>query len=77
MDKYQEEFKEILTHSFLVDMETGDGWFTWNNKRGGDHLAASRLDRFLVTNNIAKGLGDIWENVIPTTGSSHWSVCLN
>ena len=77
MDKYQEEFREILTHSSLVDMGTGDGWFIWNNKRGGDHLVASRLDRFLVTDNIDRGLGDIWENVIHDAGSDQWPVCLN
>ena len=35
LEKFQEEFREFLSHSPLVDVETGDGWFTWNNKRGG------------------------------------------
>ena len=38
--KYQEKFKEILSHIPLEDMETGDGWFTWNNRRGGEQLVA-------------------------------------
>ena len=41
LDKYQEDFREILTLGPLVDMETGDGWYTWNNMREGDHLVAS------------------------------------
>ena len=49
LDKYQEDFGETLASSALVDLEIGDGWFTWNNRRGGDHLVASRLDHFLVT----------------------------
>ena len=54
----------------------GDGWFTWNNRRGGDHLVASRLDRFLVTKCMVRGGGEIRENVIPAAGSDHCSVCL-
>ena len=49
LDKYQEAFNEFLAQSSLVDVETGCGWFTWNNKRGGEHLVASHLDRFLVS----------------------------
>ena len=77
LDKYQEEFRELLAHSPLADLETGNGWFTWNNKRGGEHLIASRLDRFLVSENIVGGLGEIWESVIPAASSDHWPICLN
>ena len=35
LDKYQEAFYEFLAQSSLVDLETGKGWHTWNNKRGG------------------------------------------
>ena len=59
MDKYQEEFREILSQSSLVDLETRDGWFTWNNKRGGDHLVTYRMDRFPVSENITRGSGEI------------------
>ena len=31
LDKYQEDVRETLVNSSLVDLETGDGWFTWNN----------------------------------------------
>ena len=71
LDKYQEEFRETLANCTLVDMEMGDGWFTWNNRRGGDHLVASILDRFLVAKSIVRGAGEIRENVIPTAGSDH------
>ena len=59
LEKYQEEFREILAQSSLVDLETRDVWFTWNNRRGGDHLVASRLDRFLVSKDITRGSGEI------------------
>ena len=35
LDKCQNDFRETLVNSSLVDLETGDGWFTWNNRRGG------------------------------------------
>ena len=32
LDKYQKAFSEFLAQSSLVDVETGCGWFTWNNE---------------------------------------------
>ena len=71
LDKYQDEFRDILAQSSLVDLETGDGWFTWNNRRGGDHLVAYRLDRFLVLEDIMRGSREIWTNVLPAASSDH------
>ena len=77
LDKYQEEFMEILSQSSLVDLETEDGWFTWHNKRGGGHLVASILDIFLVSEDIMRVSGEIWKNVLLVAGSDHWPICLN
>ena len=41
LDKHQENFCDFLARSPLIDLEMGNGWFTWNNKRGGDHLVSS------------------------------------
>ena len=71
LEKYQEEFREILTLDPLADMELGDGWYTWNNMRGGDTLVASQLDRFLVSENFFRGVGDIRTSVLPGAGSDH------
>ena len=49
MDRYQEAFGAFQDDSSFVDLETSNGWYTWNNKRGGEHLVASRLNRFLVS----------------------------
>ena len=35
MDRFQEAFRDFLEQSQLVDMETGNKWYTWNNRRGG------------------------------------------
>ena len=57
LDKYQEEFREILAQGPPMDLETGDGWFTWNKRRVGDHLVASRMDIFSVSENVMRGSG--------------------
>ena len=74
MDKFQESFNELLSHSPMVDMETGNGWFTWNKKCWGDHLVALCLDRFLVSENIVHGIGEMQMDVLPAVGFEHWSV---
>ena len=71
MDKFQEAFSECLARGPLIDVEMGNGWFTWNNKRGGEHLVASRLDRFLVSENIMHSTRDIMAVVLPVNGSDH------
>ena len=77
MDKFQEAFSEYLARGPLVDVETGSGWFTWNNKRGGEHLVASHLDRFLVSENVMHSTGEIMAAVLPANGSDHWPISLS
>ena len=76
LGKYQEAFCEFLAQSPLVDLGTGTGWFTWNNKKGGEHLLASRLDQFLVSENIIHSTGEIVDDVLPIAGSDHWPISL-
>ena len=71
LDKYQEDFGETLTNGTLIDLELGDGWFTWNNRRGNNNLVASQLDRFLVAENIMHSTGDFMAAVLPANGSDH------
>ena len=77
LDKFQEAFNNFFIQSPVVDMEIGNGWFTWNKKRGGEHLVSLWLDRFLVSEHIVHGMGEIRVDVLPATGSNHWPVCLN
>ena len=77
MDKFQEAFSECLAQGPLVDVETGSGWFTWNNKCGGEYLVASHLDRFLVSENVMHSTRDILDDVLPTNGSYHWPINLS
>ena len=52
LEKFQEAFQDFLARDPLIDLETGDGSYTWNNKHGGEYLVTSRIDRFLNTKNI-------------------------
>ncbi|MGA2958905.1 MAG: hypothetical protein ABSF48_24705, partial [Thermodesulfobacteriota bacterium] len=48
----------------------------WNNKRGGTHLVASRLDRFLTIEDLVRDGGEAHAVVLPAARSDHWSICL-
>lgn len=48
LDEDLHHFTNFLQSSKLVDQETINGIFTWNNKRGGCSQVASRLDIFLI-----------------------------
>ena len=71
MDKFQEAFGVFHAKNSFMDMETSNGRYTWNNKRRGEHLVASRLDRFLVSETIVHGTGEIMAEVLPAAGSDH------
>ena len=77
MDKYQEPFGVFQTQSSFVDMEIGNDWYTWNNKRVGEHLVASFLDRFLVSETIVHGMGEIMADVLSAACSDHWPISLS
>ena len=59
-----------------MDITTGVGWFTWNNKRTGDCHIASRLDRFLVSKSIINLGSEIHSSTLFGRGSDHWPIKL-
>jgi len=60
----------------LVDMETSNGIFTWNNKRGGPTQVASKLDRFIVSEELILRGGNITALILPFGGLYHWPIQL-
>ena len=58
----------------LVDSETHNGHFTWNNKRGGEAQVASKLDRFLISEELVLTNREITTSVLPFGGSDHWLI---
>ena len=55
----------------LVDIETSDRLCTWNNKRGGDSQVASKLDRFMISEDIMVIDKEIIVGILPFGGSDH------
>eukprot|EP00253_Pinus_taeda_P004501 PITA_04501 len=66
---------QIFTNNMkLVDIETNNGLFTWNNKRGGGSHVASKLDRFIISEDLMLIGQEIIVRVLPFGGSDHFLV---
>lgn len=55
----------------LVNTETNNGIFTWNNKRGGASQVASKLDRFIISKDLILTGIDLSAMILPFGGSDH------
>ena len=60
----------------LVDMETSNGIFTWNNKIGGPTQVALKLDRFIVSKELLLRGSNITTLILPFGGLYHWPIQL-
>jgi len=60
----------------MVDSELSNRLFTWNNKRGGEAQVASKLDRFMISEELMLIDKEISARVIPFGGSDHWPIQL-
>ncbi len=67
-------FQTFSENMKLVDIETNNGLFTWNNKRRGDSQVASKLDRFMISEDLMLLDKEIIARIIPFGGSDHWPV---
>lgn len=72
MDKFNEMIEDLR----LVDIQTINGVYTWNNRRGGKNQIASRLDRFLVSEALLNKDVFFEAKIIPSLGSDHWPIRL-
>lgn len=69
-------FQNFITNMKLVDMETSIGIITWNNKRGGPTQVASKLDRFMVSEEFLLRGSSITILILPFGGLDHWPIQL-
>eukprot|EP00253_Pinus_taeda_P028885 PITA_28885 len=60
----------------LVDTDTNNGLFTWNNKRGGEAQVASKLDKFIISKDLMLIDKEIIARVLPFGGLDHWPIQL-
>ena len=69
-------FQNFITNMRLEDTTTHNGIFTWNNKRGGATQLASKLDRFIISEDLILSGLDLSAMILPFGGSDHWPIQL-
>ena len=60
----------------LLDTKTRNGTFTLNNKRGGASQVASKLDRFIIFEDLILICLDLSALILPLGGSDQWPILL-
>jgi len=76
LSKESLEFQNFIVKMNLVDTEMSTGLFTWNNKRGGESQLASKLERFMISEDLMITNKEIILEVLPFGGLDHWLVQL-
>lgn len=66
--------KDFIQNIWMIDLPTKNGLFTWNNKRAEPLQVASRLDRFLISDNSVHIGGEFIASILPYFGSDHWPI---
>eukprot|EP00253_Pinus_taeda_P032540 PITA_32540 len=66
--------KDFIQSNWLIDLPTANGLYTWTNKRVVPMQIASRLDRFLIFDNVVHVGGEFTAHIIPFSGSDHWPI---
>jgi len=74
--QYSLRFQSFTDIRKLVDIKTNNGIFTWNNKIGGESQVASRLDRFMISEDLMLNNKEISARILPFGGSGHWPIYL-
>ena len=64
-------FQNFLNNMRLVDMDTINGIFTWNKKRGGTSQLALRLDRFIISEDLLLTSRTMTAFILHFGGSNH------
>lgn len=62
-------FQNFIMNMGLVDTETRNGTFTWNNKRGGASQLASKLYRFIISEDLFLLGPSMSTSILPFGGS--------
>jgi len=64
-------FQTFIDEMKLVDIEMHNDIFTWNNKRGGESQVASKLDRFIILEDLMLNDKEMIAIVLPFGGPNH------
>lgn len=58
-------FQTFIDNMNLVDTDMSNDLFTWNNKRRGESQVASKLDRFIISEDLMLNDKDIVARILP------------
>ena len=64
-------FQNFIMNMGLVETETINGTFTWNNKRGGASQVASKNYRFIISEDLILTGPAMTASILPFRGSDH------
>lgn len=70
------DFKDFIHSNQLMELQISNGMITWTDKRRGPQHIASKLDRFLMSDNAIHLGGDFHASIMPQVGSDHWPIML-
>jgi exonuclease III len=76
-DPFSEKLLDLISNWDLQDIKPLKGRYTWNNRRSGLSHIASRLDRFLISNDFLLSSFDIESCIIPSALSDHKPISLS
>ena len=76
LDLGSQAFQSMIDNLNLIDIPTKNGIHTWNNRRGGTRQIASRLDRFLLSEDLYLSSLETEVVIAPQVGSDHWPIVL-
>lgn len=77
LDQEHLAFKDFIQDHHLIDLETSNGTFTWNNRRGGSQQVACKLDIFLISESLMLTGMHMEATIVPAAGSDDWPICLS
>eukprot|EP00253_Pinus_taeda_P028863 PITA_28863 len=69
-------FQNFIDNMKLVDTDMSNGLYTCNNRRGGESQVASKLDRFIISEDLMLKDREMIVRILPFGGSDHWPVQL-
>ncbi len=64
-------FQYFMDTMKLVNIDSSNGLFTWNNRRGGESLVALKLDRFIISEDLMINNKEMETIILPFGGSDH------
>jgi len=76
LSKDSTTFQTFIDNMKLVDTGMTNGLFSWNNKIGGESQVASKLDIFIISEDLMLTNKEMIVRILPFGGLDHWLVQL-